>query len=187
MLLPFTFYLLPLWFFFENIRNFSLNYLIKFFMLSFCAFVFTIMSLLCPIFGLLLHENLPLLWWVTSSMNNTDPLFLWFLQTVSIFSCDFQNDSSQRCWMRQFLFPLFWTTMTGLGIICHGMLSLIILSGTFIENFYSFHILEKICGFYIIYFHPKTKIFNMPRFNRPLETDFLPIVLLPYSYYQLVL
>ena len=90
-----------------RISETSLNYLIWFFMLSFCAFVFTILIILHPISGVVLHGNLALLWWVTSYIKHADPLILWFLHTVSIFSCDFQNDSSQRCWPRQFFFILF--------------------------------------------------------------------------------
>ena len=85
-----------------RISETSLNYLIWFFILSFCAFVFTILIILHTISGVVLHDNLALLWWGTSSINHADPLILWFLHTVSIFSCDCQNDSSQRYFPGQF-------------------------------------------------------------------------------------
>ena len=104
-------------------------------------------------------------------MNPTDPLLLCFLQTVSIISCDYHNDSSKRCWMRHFFLLLFWTTMTGLVNICHCLLSSIVLSGIFIENFYYFHPLEKLCGLFIIYLHSKTRQFNLPCLDRPLAKE----------------
>ena len=64
-----------------------------------------------------------------------------------------------------------WTTMNGLGIIYHCILSLGILSGTFIEKFYSFHPLEYLCGFCIIYLNSKTNQFSVPCFDRQLATE----------------
>ena len=142
LFLPLTFY--P----FGSFKT-SLNCLILFFVLSFCAFVFTILIILHPISGVVLHDNLALLWRVTSSINHAASLLLWLLQNVSIFYCGFQNDSSQRCWPRQFFFILFeplWMVWVLSAIV---YLSLGILSGTFIEKFYSFHPLEKLCEFCI--------------------------------------
>ena len=125
--------------------------MIRFFMLSFYDFVFTNVSLLHPVSVAVLHTNLALLWWVAGSINHTGPLFLWFLHTFYIFSCDYQHGSFQRCCPKQFSLSTFLPKMTGLGIICHGLLSLISFSGTIISNFYSFHSLEKLCGCCIIF------------------------------------